>query len=92
MVVGQKERSGKQFSRAGADEFKKILDNLGLMDLALGGNKWTWTNQMSTSAYLRIDRFLISYDCLIEFSGTCQKVLMTISDHFPICIMSNDIQ
>lgn len=92
MVLRSNERSGDQFSRACAKEFKEILDKLDLMDLPLVEGKWTWINQKSKSFYSRINQCLMSSNYLLQ-SGLHQKVLTRpIYDHFPINFVSDGTQ
>lgn len=90
MILHKSERSGDQFSAKCADEFKEIVDRLGLMDLPLVGGRWTWSNLRQNLVCSSIGRCLVSYDCQSIASNLYQKCLSRFAlDHFPICLEAN---
>lgn len=92
MVLRCLKRSDECFSSVCANEFKEEMYRLNLMDLPLTEGNWMWTNQRSRPSCLRIDHFLISHDCLLQFASLRQNVLQRpISDYFPICLASDGI-
>lgn len=86
------ERNKDTFSCVCADEFRDTLDHLELIGLLLSQNKWICSNKRIKPMCLRIERFLVSMDCQLHESNMCQKHLhRIISDHFPICLMADNI-
>lgn len=84
MVLHREERSGSGFTVAEAEEFRSVLDRLGVVDLPLTGEQWTWSNQRSRS---RIDRFFLLANLLLNLDGVVQRTLpRPTSDHYPICL------
>lgn len=54
------ERSGAEHFTPGMIDFSDFIFSLGLMDIPLEGEKFTWSNNRETPAMSRIDRFLYS--------------------------------
>lgn len=44
MVLHMRERSGLNTRMGEIEEFKEMIDLLGLVDLPLRGGRWTWSN------------------------------------------------
>lgn len=69
-----------------------MVDRLDLVNLLLGGGRWTWSNRRENPSWSRIDRFLISNSLLLQCTGLSQKLLnRPIFDHFPICLIPKGI-
>ena len=73
--------------------FAEIDDDLGLVDLPLQGEKFTWNGDHNNQSWARLDRFLVSPSWLDQFSGVTQSRLpWPISDHFPIILVGGGIR
>lgn len=72
LTLKREERNGNNFSVADAPEFKEVLDEVGMVDLPISKGHWTWSNKKSK---LRIDRFLMSSNFLLELTNVSQKTL-----------------
>lgn len=89
-------RRGEQ-SRGGnfngeVEEFKEVMDRLNLVDLPLLEVKWTWSSSKENPSWSRIDPFFISNEFFRQLPSLSQKVIQrTISDHFPIYLISDGI-
>lgn len=56
-----------------------------LVDLPLGGAKYTWSNRQESSVMSRLDRFLVSIEWIDLFPHCIQVALARpTSDHCPI--------
>ena len=67
--------------------FAQIIDKLGLVDLPLQGEVFTWSGGLNNQSWARLDRFLVSPSWLDHFSGVLQSRLpRPISDHFPVLL------
>ncbi|XP_071739580.1 uncharacterized protein [Rutidosis leptorrhynchoides] len=82
----EEERFGSVFHPDEATVFNSFIDNAGLVDIPLGGRKFTWVNTPATKMS-RIDRVLVSSNVLDIFADlkliTLQKGL---SDHLPLLL------
>jgi hypothetical protein len=56
------ERSGDPRQSLATLDFLAFILYQGLMDIALGGENFTWSNNRDSQAWSRIDRFLLSLD------------------------------
>lgn len=64
MVLHVRKRSGLNTRMGEIEEFNEKIDLLGLVDLSLGGGRWTWLSGREYSMWSRIDRFFI-FNCLL---------------------------
>ncbi|GJX12855.1 RNA-directed DNA polymerase, eukaryota, reverse transcriptase zinc-binding domain protein [Tanacetum coccineum] len=62
----ESERFGSIFSSSDATIFNSFIRSTGLIDLPMGGRKFTWVNKVG-SKMSKLDRFLISNDTLQSF-------------------------
>lgn len=64
--------------------FEFIFDQ-GLMNIPLVGENFMWSNNCDSLTWFRIDRFLLSLDCVYLFLDVSRKRLLRIlSDRFPL--------
>ncbi|PWA76614.1 RNA-directed DNA polymerase, eukaryota [Artemisia annua] len=64
-VRNEHERHGSIFSRSEADFFNSFINNVGLIELPMGGRLFTWMNKAGTKLS-KLDRFLFSEDVIEE--------------------------
>ncbi|KAL4581161.1 hypothetical protein LXL04_017370 [Taraxacum kok-saghyz] len=57
------ERRGSSFHQRGAQNFNSFIENLGLIDLNLGGRSFTYVSPNGANSS-RLDRFLVSPNCI----------------------------
>ena len=63
------------------------INSHSLVDLQMGGVSFTWSNHQSNPAMSKLDRFLVSTDCLETYSEVTQIALpKPVSDHCPVLI------
>ncbi|GJZ16483.1 RNA-directed DNA polymerase, eukaryota, reverse transcriptase zinc-binding domain protein [Tanacetum coccineum] len=80
------ERFGSNFSSSDAAIFNAFIQDVGLIDLPMGGKMFTWMNK-SGSKLSKLDRFLISNNVLLALSKLQVTVLDRVwSDHNPILL------
>jgi exonuclease III len=84
LVLAAEERSTNRLT--GVDrEFRRLVNELSLIDLPLQGRRFTWSNARENVIFVRLDRFLVSQLWNTTFSAGSQKALAnTSSDHCPI--------
>lgn len=71
--------------------FSRLVSSLGLLNITLGGRRYTWTNDRDNSAMARLDRFLISNKWNTRFPNSTQKALSnTSSDHCTILYVATN--
>ena len=81
------ERLGADQFTLAMNDFSEFIFSLGLMDIPLEGGKFTWSNNRTTPAMSRTDRFLFSSDWEDRYPTVIQKRLPKLSsDHFPILL------
>ncbi|GKE65870.1 RNA-directed DNA polymerase, eukaryota, reverse transcriptase zinc-binding domain protein, partial [Tanacetum coccineum] len=80
------ERIGSSFSRSDAEILNAFIHDVGLIDLSMGGRRFTWMNK-SGSKLSKLDRFLISNSVLLAHSNMQVTMLEKVwSDHNPILL------
>ncbi|GJX23647.1 putative RNA-directed DNA polymerase, eukaryota, reverse transcriptase zinc-binding domain protein [Tanacetum coccineum] len=80
------ERFGSNFSSSDAAIFNAFIQDVGLIDLPMGGKMFTWMNK-SGSKLSKLDRFLISNNVLLALLKLQVTVLDRVwSDHNPILL------
>jgi hypothetical protein len=68
--------------------FNEAISKLGLVEVPLSGQAYTWSNKQCNPLLERLDWFFISQAWSLEFSGTKAKTLpRSVSDHVP-CLVS----
>lgn len=75
-------------------EFRKFIDDLGLINLGYTRPRFTWYNNQLRAARIwkRIDQALATIDWLQHFPGhKVQHLLRITSDHCPILITTNGL-
>ncbi|PWA62538.1 RNA-directed DNA polymerase, eukaryota, Reverse transcriptase zinc-binding domain protein [Artemisia annua] len=78
------ERFCSSFSSSDAAIFNSFIQDVGLIDLPMGGRMFTWMNK-SGSKLSKLDRFLISDSVLLAHANLQATVLDRVwSDHNPI--------
>ncbi|GJX15682.1 RNA-directed DNA polymerase, eukaryota, reverse transcriptase zinc-binding domain protein [Tanacetum coccineum] len=85
-VRDESERYGTIFSPTEAQIFNNFIDNLGLLDLPLGGRSFTWMNKEGTKMS-KLDRFLVSSSVMDAFPNLRVTALPRgWSDHIPLML------
>ncbi|GJV14199.1 RNA-directed DNA polymerase, eukaryota, reverse transcriptase zinc-binding domain protein [Tanacetum coccineum] len=86
----ESERFGSIFSSGDAAIFNDFIQDIGLIDLPMGGRNFTWMNKVG-SKMSKLDRFLISND-VIHDNPNLQVVALdrVWSDHNPILLHSKN--
>ncbi|KAL4555405.1 hypothetical protein LXL04_038023 [Taraxacum kok-saghyz] len=83
------ERRGSTFHARGAQAFNNFIENLGLIDLNLGGRSFTYVSPNGANSS-RLDRILVSQDCISKWHNVSIIALPRLfSDHCPILLESN---
>lgn len=89
-VKCRQEKLGFHFDTGSMSDFASFINDSQLLDLQLGGRKYTWykTNGKSMS---RLDRFLLSQD-MANLLGNCSQTELkrSFSDHCPIILKSDN--
>jgi hypothetical protein len=57
-------------------EFSDFIFEQGLMDLPLAGGLFTWFNNQENPTWSCLDRFLVSSDWEVKFTGSLQKAFL----------------
>lgn len=88
-VKSREERVGKHNDSRSIFDFSSFIRDLNLIDLQMGGRKFTWYNTNGESMSM-LDRFLILQD-MMPVLGSCTQIGLNrkISDHFPIILKSD---
>ncbi|GJU77776.1 putative RNA-directed DNA polymerase, eukaryota, reverse transcriptase zinc-binding domain protein [Tanacetum coccineum] len=87
-VRSESERFGSIFSNGDATIFNSFIHETGLIDLPMGGRKFTWMNKAG-SKMSKLDRFLISDDVIQDLPNLQVVALDKMwSDHNPILFHS----
>ncbi|KAL4555547.1 hypothetical protein LXL04_038169 [Taraxacum kok-saghyz] len=83
------ERRGSTFYPRGAQIFNSFIENLGLIDLNLGGRSFTYVSPNGANSS-RLDRFLVTPNCITKWPNVSNIALLRLfSDHCPIMLESN---
>ena len=86
------DRFGSVFNVHGANEFNAFIANAGLVEVSLGGSKYTWCHKSATNMS-KVDRFFISENLFTLIPNINANTLdRYFSDHCPIILResSND--
>lgn len=79
-------RTGEQLVSTVMQNFNKIINDFGLIDILPIGSSYTWSRNESIS---RIDRFLVDNDWEDHFVRLEQQILVRpFSDHWPLSLTS----
>lgn len=83
--AGEKKQSGK--NHGNIRKSFTAIDDLGLKDLPLGGDNFTWKGRLENQIISRLDRFLVSAG-MDNYFGASQQFLLPkpLWDHFPILL------
>ncbi|XP_071729213.1 uncharacterized protein [Rutidosis leptorrhynchoides] len=88
-VRNPSERMNCEFNQIWSDKFNNFINQTGLIDLPLGGKKFTRICEKRMK-FSRLDRFLISDDILKIWPNISSKTLdRDLSDHCPIILRNN---
>ncbi|XP_071699700.1 uncharacterized protein [Rutidosis leptorrhynchoides] len=88
-VRNKTERMNSEYNQPWADNFNRFISNLGLIDLPLGGKKFTRICE-KTMKFSKLDRFLVSDGIFTIWPNTYSKTLdRDLSDHCPIILRNN---
>ncbi|GJS46637.1 RNA-directed DNA polymerase, eukaryota, reverse transcriptase zinc-binding domain protein [Tanacetum coccineum] len=87
----ESERFGSLFNSQGAANFNAFINQIGLVDLNIGGRNFTWMNKMGTKMS-KHDRFLLSESVINAVPNMTVLALdRKWSDHIPILLHSNKV-
>nr|GEX47024.1 RNA-directed DNA polymerase, eukaryota [Tanacetum cinerariifolium] len=80
---------GSMFYSHGADVFNSFIDRAGLVEVPLGGSRFTWCHKSATKMS-KLDRFLVSEN-LFTVSPNINAITLEryLSDHRPILLCEN---
>ncbi|CAL5414539.1 unnamed protein product [Camellia sinensis] len=86
------ERIGCSRRDRGIRDFNNMIDQLELIDMPTLGRKFTWCNSQARGKWSRIDidRFLLNYEWVHNFSFKLWGFARLLSDHCPIILMEDD--
>ncbi|XP_071695782.1 uncharacterized protein [Rutidosis leptorrhynchoides] len=88
-VRNKTERMNTEYNLNWADNFNNFINNSGLIDLPLGGKRFTRICE-KTMKFSKLDRFLISDGIFTIWPNTSSKTLdRDLSDHCPIILRNN---
>ncbi|GKD34658.1 RNA-directed DNA polymerase, eukaryota, partial [Tanacetum coccineum] len=83
------DRLGSNFNAHGANLFNSFISNSGLVEVTLGGSRFTWSHK-NGSKMSKLDRFLVLENLLLSCPHlnaiTLERFL---SDHRPILLREN---
>ncbi|XP_071719411.1 uncharacterized protein [Rutidosis leptorrhynchoides] len=78
-----------EYNQHWADNFNNFINNAGLIDLPLGGKRFTRICE-KTMKFSKLDRFLVSDSIFTLWPNTSSKTLdRDLSDHCPIILRNN---
>jgi hypothetical protein len=70
--------------------FNEGISKLGIIEIPMSGQEFTWTNKQQNPLLERLDWFLISQNWSLEYPGTRARTLArNVSDHVPCEISIN---
>jgi endonuclease/exonuclease/phosphatase family metal-dependent hydrolase len=70
--------------------FNEVLSNLGVEELSLQGNRYTWSNKQAGPLLELLDWFFASVSWIISYSGSVVSTLSRdVSDHHPCLVALN---
>ncbi|XP_028080504.1 uncharacterized protein LOC114282068 [Camellia sinensis] len=84
------ERIGCSRRDRGMRDFNNMIAQLELIDIPMLGRKFTWCNSQVREKWSRIDRFLLNYEWVQNFSFKLWGLPRFLSDHCPIILMEDD--
>ncbi|XP_071713257.1 uncharacterized protein [Rutidosis leptorrhynchoides] len=88
-VRNKTERMNTDCNQHWADNFNNFINNSGLIDLPLGGKRFTRICE-KTMKFSKLDRFLVSDGIFTIWPNTSSKTLdRDLSDHCPIILRNN---
>ncbi|WRX28903.1 Reverse transcriptase domain - like 10 [Theobroma cacao] len=84
VTMKREERIRRSYNVYDIDSFRKLIEDLGLIDMPMIGGEFTYRNFKEEEAFSRLDRFLVSGEFLNRFSKLVQRRLpASLSDHNP---------
>ncbi|XP_071717983.1 uncharacterized protein [Rutidosis leptorrhynchoides] len=88
-VRNKTECMNSEYNQLWADNFNNFINNLGLIDLPLGGKRFTRICE-KTMKFSKLDRFLVYDGIFTIWPNTSSKTLdRDLSDHCPIILRNN---
>lgn len=85
MIRFSHEKKRESFILASMSRSSDFINSHELVDLPLGGRRFTWTNNQERVAMSRIDHFMLSKEWKDHFPVVIQVALpIMLSDHCPI--------
>lgn len=86
------ERCNTQFSQKGADSFNEFINNNQLVDIPIGGTRFTRISD-DGSKFSKLDRFLVSENFQEVMGGVvCTALDRRLSDHCPLLLKEDKMR
>jgi hypothetical protein len=92
LIYMDDDKSSGNFNRHLMDRFRRLINDLGVKELALHGRKFTWSNRQDPPTLVKLDRMFCSPDweqlfpnCLLQSASTDG------SDHCPLLLGLHDL-
>ena len=92
MVLSPNERNKEGRFSHSMRRFSKVMNELGLRDLPLQGEPFTWRGGLNNQCMSHPDRFLVTADWESQFNNMIQSTLpRPVSNHCPVLLDSEGI-
>lgn len=92
LISRAEDKNNGNLDRAMKGRFRRLINELQLMELLMLGRRFTWSNEWSSPTLVRLDRVLytsewedIFLDCLLQTTASL------ISDHCPLVLGLHDL-
>lgn len=87
IIVNAEDKNNANLNRAMMGRFRRLINDLGLIDVPLHGRKFTWSNQQDSPTLVRLDRALCSTGWEQAFpDNLMQSAATDSSDHCPLLL------
>jgi hypothetical protein len=91
ILRSSQEKNNDRFNDRWPFLFNAIIDGLNLRELEMSGRKFTWSNNLSSPAFEKLDRVLVTMEWEEKFPlTTVQALPRVISDHTPLLLNSGE--
>ncbi|XP_026450966.1 uncharacterized protein LOC113351131 [Papaver somniferum] len=90
VILCQAERNRAGGNKRNIKNFRNFLDSQNLLDIPMGGGRFTWKNSQNSPLLQRLDRFFMSMEWEDKCLGLVQtRLIRPVSDHAPILLSWN---
>ncbi|GMI71444.1 hypothetical protein HRI_000813700 [Hibiscus trionum] len=87
--ISCEEKIGSAFNLANMELFRAFISEANLIDLPLKGGGFAWSNNKEVATFVRLDKFLVDDNFLVNFHELNQNLLpKSISDHNAISLVN----